>query len=128
MPPNLLLPLGTMAEWQALLQNIFVNASNAMLDSATKLVRVSGGGLGRRTSYLQISDTGVGVDCENSDSLFEPFVRRLAISEERKSLGLAGMGLGLTIVRMICETRNCGYGFVEAEPGFSSTFRMTWTS
>ena len=127
MPPNLLLPLGTMAEWQALLQNVFVNASNAMLDSTTKLIRVSGANSGRRTSYLQISDTGAGVDRETSDSLFEPFVRKLAISDERKSLGLAGMGLGLTIVRMICEMRNCGYGFVEAEPGFSTTFRMTWT-
>lgn len=127
-PKDLLLPLGTMADWQALLQNIFVNASNAMLDSTTKLIRVSGGALGRRTSYLQVSDTGVGVDLDASESLFEPFVRRLDISDERKSLGLAGMGLGLTIVRMICETRNCGYGFVEAEPGFSSTFRITWTS
>lgn len=127
-PKDLLLPLGTMADWQAVLQNIFVNASNAMLDSTAKLIRVSGGTLGRRTSYLQVSDTGVGVDTDASESLFEPFVRRLDISDERKSLGLAGMGLGLTIVRMICETRNCGYGFVEAESGFSSTFRMTWTS
>ena len=126
-PVNLLLPLSTMAEWQALLQNIFINASNAMLDSANKLIKVSGGGLGRRTSYLQVSDTGVGVDRETSDKLFEPFVRRLAISDERKSLGLAGMGLGLTIARMVCEMRNCGYGFVEPEPGFSSTFRITWT-
>ena len=126
-PADLRLPLGTMADWQALLQNIFVNAANAMLDSTAKLIRVSGGVLARRTSYLQVSDTGVGMDRETSDSLFEPFVRRLAISDERKSLGLAGMGLGLTIVRMICETRSCGYGFVEAEPGFSSTFRMTWT-
>ena len=127
-PKDLLLPLGTMADWQALFQNIFVNASNAMLDSTAKLVSVSGGTLGRSTSYLQVSDTGVGVDTEASERLFEPFVRRLEISDERRSLGLAGMGLGLTIVRMICETRNCWYGFIEAEPGFSSTFRMTWTS
>ena len=123
-----MLPLGTVAEWQALLQNIFVTASNATLDSTAKFIRVSGGTLGRRTSYLQVSDTGVGVDVDTSESLFEPFVRRLDISDERRSLGLAGMGLGLTIVRMICETRNCRYGFVEAEPGFSSTFRIIWTS
>ena len=127
-PRDLLLPLGTMADWQALFQNIFINASNATLDSTAKLISVSGGTLGRSTSYLQVSDTGVGVDTDASESLFEPFVRRLEISDERRSLGLAGMGLGLTIVRMICETRHCGYGFVEAEPGFSSTFRMTWTS
>ena len=127
-PTDLLLPLGTMADWQALLQNIFVNASNAMLDSSSKRIRVSGGALDRRTSFLQVSDTGVGVERDDSESLFEPFVRRLKISDERRSLGLAGMGLGLTIVRMICETRHCGYGFVDAEAGFSSTFRVTWNS
>ena len=127
-PEDLLLPLGTMAEWQALLQNLFVNASNAMLDSTAKLIRVSGGTLGRRTSYLQVSDTGAGVDTNISESLFEPFVRGLQISDEHRSMGLAGMGLGLTIVRMICETRNCKYEFVEAESGFSSTFLMTWAS
>ena len=126
-PSDLLLPLGTMADWQAVLQNIFVNASNAMLDSPTKRVRVSGGELGRRRSYLQVSDTGLGVEVAGSEELFEPFERRLEVSDERRSLGLAGMGLGLTIVRMVCETRNCGYEFVEPEPGFETTFRMTWT-
>ena len=126
-PSDMLLPLGTMADWQALLQNVFVNAANAMLDCETKLVRVSGGSSGKQKSYLQVSDTGAGVDLGSSDELFEPFVRRVSVSDERKSLGLAGMGLGLTIVRMICETRKLGYGFVEPEPGFSTTFRMTWT-
>ena len=126
-PTDLLLPSATMADWQALLQNIFVNAANAMLDSTARVISVSGGTLGRRANYLQVSDTGVGVNVETSTSLFEPFVRKLEISAERRSLGLGGLGLGLTIVRMISETRGCRYAFVEPEPGFSSTFRMTWT-
>ena len=125
-PAELLLPLGTMAEWQALLQNVLVNASNATLDSRAKVVRITGGELGRGRSYLQVSDTGSGVDWEGSGRLFEPFERRIKVSEERRSLGMAGMGLGLTIVRMICETRRCGYGFIEPEEGFATTFRMTW--
>lgn len=125
-PDDMLLPLGTMADWQALLQNVLVNASNATLDSSVKLVRITGGSLGRGRSYLQVSDTGSGIDREGSSRLFEPFERRINVSEERRSLGLAGMGLGLTIVRMICETRRCGYGFVEPETGFATTFRMTW--
>ena len=127
-PPDLLLPLGTMADWQALLQNILVNASNAMLDSEKKDLKVSGGALDQRTSYLQVSDTGVGVSLDTSTSLFEPFVRRLELSTERRSLGLGGMGLGLTIVRMICEMRHCKYAFIEPEPGFASTFRLTWST
>ena len=123
---DFLLPLGTMADWQALFQNVFVNASNAMLDSSTKRLRVSAGEAGKRESYLHISDTGVGLDLENADVLFEPFVRELEISDGRKSLGLGGMGMGLTIVRMICETRSCSYSFVEPEDGFSTTFQLTW--
>ena len=123
---ELRLPLGTMADWQALFQNIFVNSSNAMLDASTKQLRVSAGALGKRENYLQVSDSGVGVDLENADALFDPFVRELKISEGRKSLGLGGMGMGLTIVRMICDTRACRYAFVEPEPGFSTSFQMTW--
>lgn len=126
MPDELLLPLGTMADWQALLQNVLTNASNATLDSTAKLVRISGGQMGRGRNYLQVSDTGIGVERQDSSRLFEPFERRIDVSEERRSLGLAGMGFGLTIVRMICETRHCEYGFVEPESGFATTFRMTW--
>ena len=125
-PDELLLPLGTMADWQALLQNVLVNASNATSDSPVKLVRITGGLMGRASSYLQVSDTGSGVERDSSSKLFEPFERRMEVSEERRSFGLAGMGLGLTIVRMICETRRCGYGFTQPEDGFATTFRMTW--
>lgn len=126
-PEDLRLPMGTMADWQALFQNVFVNAANAMLDTELKRLRISGGKLRRRRKYIQVSDTGVGVDADNAQKLFEPFVREMRISDERKSLGIGGMGLGLTIVRMICETRKCKYEFVDAEPGYSSTFRITWT-
>ena len=123
---DVLLPMGTLADWQAVFQNLFVNASNATLDSPVKRLRVDGGSLTSRTNYVDVSDTGVGVDLENSTELFEPFARALEISEERKSLGLGGMGLGLTIVRMICETRDCKYEFVPPEQGFGTSFRMTW--
>ena len=125
-PENLLLPVATMADWQALLQNIFVNASNAMLDSPSKILRVTGGSLARHRNHLTVSDTGIGVALAESHELFDPFVRRLELSHERTSLGLGGMGLGLTIVRMICESRNCGYGFVEPDPDFATAFRLTW--
>ena len=121
-------PLATLADWQAMLQNVFANAGNAMLDTSDKQIKVTTGVVNRRRTYLRVSDTGVGVDRESAMELFEPFVRHLVVSQERQSLGLGGMGLGLTIVRMICETRKCSYGFVEPEPGFSSTFELTWAT
>ena len=126
-PQELLFPMGSMAEWQALLQNIFINASNAMLDSELRQFSVQAGIQSPRRNFLRISDTGVGLDLDSSGDLFDPFVRKLELSRERKSLGLGGTGLGLTIVRMICETRNCSYRFVKPETGFSTTFEMEWT-
>ena len=125
-PDDLLLPLGTMAEWQALFQNVFVNASNAMWGFSSKRMRVSGGMLNNRRDYLRISDTGIGVDVPTATELFEPFVRRLEISDTRRAMGLGGTGLGLTIVRMICETRRCQYEFTTPECGFAATFQITW--
>ena len=122
----LMLPQGTMADWQALFQNVFVNASNAMLDKKVKKLKVIAGQLTSRRNYLRVSDTGVGVDLESANELFEPFVRRLELSAERKSLGLGGMGLGLTVVRMVCESRRCEFGFVEPEDGYATTFQLTW--
>jgi len=123
---TLLLPHGTMADWQALFQNVFLNASNAMLDREVKKLKVTGGNLTSRRSCLKVSDTGVGVDLETANELFEPFVRRLELSAERKSLGLGGMGLGLTVVRMVCENTRCEFGFVEPEAGYTTTFKLTW--
>lgn len=119
------LPLAAYAEWQAIFQNIFLNAANAMLDEQdSKIVvhieaRNTGG-------VISISDVGTGVDLASSQELFAPFKRQSKISEERSRLGLGGTGLGLTIVRMIAENRRCRVGFVNPKNGFSTTFQMSW--
>lgn len=122
-----LLPPATFAEWHALFQNILVNAANAMLDKIERRINISSGVTGRQR-WVHISDTGVGIDIEEAPKLFEPFERQSSISEERKALGLGGMGLGLTIVRMIAESRRCQVKFIEAEAGYASTFQMSWSS
>ena len=124
---KILLPLGTMADWHALFQNLFFNASNAMIDTSERMLQITGGKMTTRRNYVRISDTGSGVNLEDANELFEPFTRRLELSEERQSLGLGGTGLGLTIVRMICESRRCEYGFVEPDSGFTTSFQLTWT-
>jgi signal transduction histidine kinase len=123
---DLRLPEGRFTEWSAIFQNLFINAVNAMLDSDEKKISVSSQARGRFRMIL-VQDTGVGVDLEDSEELFQPFVRKQVISRERRQLGLGGTGLGLTIVRMIAQNRNCRVGFVKPENGFSTAFSLSWS-
>jgi len=122
---GLTLPPGTFAEWNSLFQNVIVNAANATLDEADRRVRCSAGSSPRQ-AWVRISDNGVGIDLEQAPGFFEPFARSMHISEERERLGLGGLGLGLTIVRMIASQRRCRAEFVPPEPGFSTTFQLSW--
>jgi signal transduction histidine kinase len=119
------LPEGSFSEWSALFQNVLINASNALLDSDQKRLLIRSIKLGTERR-IRIEDTGAGVNLASSGELFEPFVRRLEISQPRRALGLGGSGLGLTIVRMIAENVGCRVGFVEPSPGFSTCFELAW--
>ncbi len=119
------LPKASLVEWGAIFQNVFINAFNAVVDSEKKLIKVSSINKWEDKTIL-VQDTGVGVDLNDSENLFQPFVRKLRISEERKSLGYGGMGLGLTIVRMIANNINCTVRFVPPEEGFKSAFCLRW--
>ena len=127
-PEQLRFPVGSFAEWNALLQNVVTNAWNAMLDTDRASVSFEGGRGGRAREWLRVSDTGVGLDVplEESDALFEPFERRLRISDENRSIAMGGQGLGLTIVRMIARHRSSRASFVRPKPGFSTTLEISW--
>jgi signal transduction histidine kinase len=126
-PGDIVLPPATFAEWTSLFQNVLLNAANAMLDSDDRRIFCSGGRTGR-AAWARVSDSGSGIDWHRSNEFFEPFARELNISEERRSLGLGGMGLGLTIVRMIADQRRCKVGFIEPEPLWATTFQLSWSS
>jgi signal transduction histidine kinase len=123
--PKMRFPKGSFAEWSAIFQNVFINATNAMLDSAKRRISVSSREQGRKTSIL-VQDTGSGVDLKAADDLFEPFVRKLEISQGRRALGFGGMGLGLTIVRMMANNLGCHVSFVDPDEGFGTAFQLTW--
>jgi signal transduction histidine kinase len=122
---ELRLPPATLAEWTAIVQNVLVNAVNAMLDAPTKRMKVVSQTRGR-TQSLIVLDTGFGVDLRSADKLFEPFVRRSKISPDRARLGLGGTGLGLTIVKMVAENVGCEVGFVEPARPYKTAFRLSW--
>lgn len=125
LPDDLRLPRGTLAGWTAVFQNVFMNSVNAMLDSRTKRIRCSAGKM-RDTNFILIEDTGVGVDLKTSEELFSPFVRKLKISEGRQALGLGGVGLGLTIVRMVASSFACDVSFIKPKAPFKSALRLAW--
>ncbi len=124
-PPEFRLPPGTRAEWGSLFQNVYVNAVNALVDCDRREVvaRTTRGG---RTTRVLIEDSGRGIDLRDAESLFEPFHRVQAISEERRGLGLGGSGLGLTIVRMIATRLGCTVRFVAPADGFSTALELAW--
>jgi signal transduction histidine kinase len=122
---GLRLPEGAFTEWSAILQNVILNAVNAMIDSKVRKIQISSRQHGSRHSII-IQDTGVGVNLETADDLFKPFVRRLNISAERKALGFGGSGLGLAIVRMISGNLNTTAAFIKPEKGFRTAFSLSW--
>lgn len=124
--PELRLPFGAFAEWSAILQNVFLNAANAMLESTTREIKVSSRVSGN-TGSLVVQDTGIGVNLKSADELFNPFVRKLKLSRDREEMGYGGMGLGLTIVRTLAANLGCKVAFVEPEPGFKTAFRLSWS-
>lgn len=117
-------PQATYSEWSAILQNILLNAANATLDTEEPRVEIETL-THNKYGYLYVSDNGTGIGADSGD-LFKPFARRSKLSAERKELGMGGTGLGLTIVEMIAENRNCDVQFIEPEDGWSTTFEMSW--
>src|SRR5439155_13557223 len=65
---DLRFPLGSLAEWNALLQNVLANAWNALLDSDRAEVAFRGGRDKRGREWLHISDSGQGLDIPLSEA------------------------------------------------------------
>jgi C4-dicarboxylate-specific signal transduction histidine kinase len=126
-PADLRFPLGSLADWNAVLQNVLSNAWNALLDSDKAMVSFRGGNSKGR-EWLHVSDSGQGLDVPLTDAgkLFEPFEHRIQISKDKRSIAIGGQGLGLTIVRMIAHRRSAEVAFVSPEESFSTTFEISW--
>ena len=127
-PEQLRFPVGSLAEWSAMLQNVLTNSWNAMLDAGRASVVFEGGRGPRAREWLRVSDTGVGlgISLEDSEILFKPFERGLRISDENKSIAMGGQGLGLAIVRMIAQRRAVQVAFVQPKPGYVTTVEISW--
>ncbi|MBA8815685.1 signal transduction histidine kinase [Microbacterium halimionae] len=124
-PNDLMFPAATLPAWTSILQNVFLNAYNALSDTADPVISVVGS-RGKTRSKLLVLDNGVGVDPEASENLWEPFHRELMLAPEKEAAGLGGMGLGLTIVRMIADEVGVKAQFVTPPTGFNTALQLDW--
>jgi len=101
------------AEIRMIFLNLIQNAHHAMPTGGTltaRLVRQAG------HAVIEIADTGIGMSAEHVAQIFDPFF-------SRRADGVAGTGLGLTIVRSFVE-RMGGDIEVASAPGAGSRFRI----
>jgi len=72
-----------------------------------------------QVAEFEISDTGVGMTASDLERIFEPFYRL----HTPETLGTPGMGLGLTITKLLTTVLG-GEISVTSEPGVGSTFHV----
>jgi len=105
-------------QWdQARLQQVVANlVENAIKFGAGKPIAVWVRGDGDQVE-LEVTDQGVGVARDEQRRIFEPFERA------RQARDIAGLGLGLYVVRTVVEAHGGRVG-VRSEPGRGSTFTV----
>lgn len=118
-------PRGPLAAWNAVLQNVIANSWNASLASDEAEVFIEGWSEDGWEG-LMISDKGVGVDLDDWERLFDAFERDLQITPEHSGVAIGGQGLGLAIVRMLCERYGAEAWFHEAQDSYATTLSIGW--
>lgn len=127
-PEDVILPEASLVEWGAIFQNVILNAYNAvsmMENPESRKIQLLYREEDNEKAIL-VQDTGIGVELETSEELFEPFKRKIQIPPERKALGYGGSGIGLTIVRIISERIGCRAIFIESTGEYKTAFKLYW--
>ena len=108
------------SELREALINLILNATDAMTDGGTLTLRTghsleAGKGVSRRV-FIEVSDTGAGMDEATRRRCLEPFFT---------TKGDRGSGLGLAMVYGIAQRHGADIDIISA-PGEGTTFRMTF--
>ncbi len=93
--------------------NLLVNASHAI--ETKGVITINTGVYDSNTIFIEISDTGAGIEKENISKLFNPFFTTKEVGK--------GTGLGLSISYGIIE-KHQGNIFVESEVGIGTKFTI----
>lgn len=101
------------SEVRMIFLNLIQNAHHAMPAGGTLTARLA---IEDGSAVVDIGDTGVGMTAEQIERIFDPFY-------SRRADGVAGTGLGLTIVRNFVD-RIGGHIAVDSAPGEGTRFRV----
>jgi two-component system, NtrC family, sensor kinase len=116
LPPPPFTAWGDYGQIQQCLLNLVFNAIDAMPDGGSLLVK---GGIEEAENFiwLELTDTGQGIEPENLQRIFEPF-----FTTKTGGKGV-GLGLGLAMVYGIIHEHQ-GSIEVDSTPGRGTTFRL----
>lgn len=109
------------AKIERVLQNVFNNA--VKFTSEGEIVVRAQLGADRNGVDFEIIDTGIGIDENKIDSIFEPFHQADSSSQRAYS----GLGLGLTVARRMAEIIG-GKLEVTSKPGVGTRVKMSFPS
>jgi len=99
------------------LWNLCDNAVKYASETGGILVEVHGGRIqGEKRPYIEVLDSGLGVDKATADKIFEPFFTARS----------GGTGLGLYISRELCELNRATLVYLD-RPGGGSIFRIVFS-
>jgi signal transduction histidine kinase len=102
---------------EQVIRNLLTNAIKYMGDTPSPSIEI--GALSRGAELeIWVRDTGIGIDPDYHDKVFEIFQRLKEVEAE-------GTGVGLPIVKKIVQAAG-GRIWVESARGQGSTFRFTW--
>src|SRR5882724_6081861 len=120
--PDLLDVRGADNEIRDALTNLIFNAVDAMPDGGVIGVRTSmpafpaQGGAAARQVWLEVSDSGIGMDEETRRRCLEPFFT---------TKGERGTGLGLAMVYGMAQRHGCALE-IDSKPGIGTTMRLVF--
>jgi signal transduction histidine kinase len=119
--PDLLDVRGADNEVRDALTNLIFNAVDAMPDGGvievrTSMPAVSERGAPARQVWLEVSDTGIGMDEETRRRCLEPFFT---------TKGERGTGLGLAMVYGMAQRHGCALE-IDSKPGAGTTIRLVF--
>lgn len=101
---------------RTIIDNLLINAIRYTPAHGTVVVRCS---QSRGWVTMEVRDTGIGIDREHHERIFERFYR----VDRARSRDLGGTGLGLSIVKHLAQSFG-GAVELESELGKGSTFRV----